>query len=326
VNKVGDRTHNLRIAAWSESAEDDEKALRSQARLFPACELAKKTKPEILLTKVQRGVTYSDLTHRETWRIYFLTKNRKVSPCRVPLGSPGVSRRDTWMDRPRSGQLAAPGNCFAAMAARLGGCENDVRWHGNERVVWCFVFSPSDSPPRGKCEASKIMYVYPWNTGDHNGWTLFSCTGDLWPSQQRMTTLVTVVSLKIATFSTKAVLPINILLTWGGCEPVFGESATYVIARVSVVSNRALILGANRKLLLLDPGPQQEKFCGHSSKKIWVPLGKLFAPPGVPSWLQAYLELAFHRTGALENEVRALRFSVTTPMVAFTNCSAGSYI
>jgi len=36
-----------------------------------------------------------------------------------------------------------------------------------------------------------------------------------------------------------------------------------------------------------------EKCVGHSSKtldivqKIWVPLGKLFAPPGVPSWLRA---------------------------------------
>ena len=39
--------------------------------------------------------------------------------------------------------------------------------------------------------------------------------------------------------------------------------------------------------------PPLEKCVGHSLKtldivqKIWVPLGKVFAPPGVPSWLRA---------------------------------------
>jgi len=31
----------------------------------------------------------------------------------------------------------------------------------------------------------------------------------------------------------------------------------------------------------------QFKNIGHCSK-IWVPLGELFAPPGVPSWLRAW--------------------------------------
>ena len=39
--------------------------------------------------------------------------------------------------------------------------------------------------------------------------------------------------------------------------------------------------------------PPLEKCVGHRLKlldivqKIWAPLGKLFAPPGVPSWLRA---------------------------------------
>jgi len=41
--------------------------------------------------------------------------------------------------------------------------------------------------------------------------------------------------------------------------------------------------------------PPLEKCVGHNLKildifqKVWAPLGKLFAPPGVPSWLRAWL-------------------------------------
>jgi len=51
--------------------------------------------------------------------------------------------------------------------------------------------------------------------------------------------------------------------------------------------------GAKPPLATFSPSP--EKYVGHNLKildivqKIWALLGKLFAPPGVPSWLRAWI-------------------------------------
>ena len=53
-----------------------------------------------------------------------------------------------------------------------------------------------------------------------------------------------------------------------------------------------------------------EKCVGHNSKildivqKIWVPLRKLFAPPGVPSWLRACFEVALHKAAERNTAAR----------------------
>jgi len=60
---------------------------------------------------------------------------------------------------------------------------------------------------------------------------------------------------------------------------------------LAVIADRPVTRGAQGGEAPLENfSPSLEKCVGHSLKlldivqKIWAPLGKLFAPPGVPSW------------------------------------------